>query len=47
MIQLQLLEQQKAQTRSRRSINSSRLLEIAKAREKKEAKAKKEKDDAI
>jgi hypothetical protein len=47
MMQLRLLEQQKARTRSRKRINSGGPLEVAKAREKKEAKAKKERDDAI
>src|SRR5450432_3808827 len=47
MIQLQLLEQQKARTSSRKRINSSGPLEVAKAREKIEAKAKKERDNTI
>jgi hypothetical protein len=46
-MQIQLTEQQKAQTRSRRSINASGPLEVEQAQEKKEAKARKEKDKAI
>jgi hypothetical protein len=47
MMQIQLTEQQKAQTGSRRSINAGGPLEVEQAREKKEAKAWKEKDEAI
>jgi hypothetical protein len=47
MMQIRLTEQQKAQTRSRRSINAGRPLKVEQAWEKKEAKARKEKDEAI
>jgi len=46
-MQVQLTEQQKARTGSRRSINAGGPLEVEKAREKKEAKAQKEKNEAI
>jgi hypothetical protein len=47
MMQIRLTEQQKARTGSRRSINAGGLLEVEKVREKKKAKAQKEKDEAI
>jgi hypothetical protein len=47
MMQIRLTEQQKARTGSRRSINAGGPLEVEQAREKKEAKARKEKDEAI
>ena len=46
-MQIRLTEQQKARTRSWRSINAGGPLEVEQAWEKKEAKAQKEKDEAI
>jgi hypothetical protein len=47
MMQIRLTEHLKARTGSRRSISVGGPLEVEKAREKKEAKAQKEKDEAI